>query len=147
VIRFEKSGFQVSQCLVNGKPANLAEYITSKGISTEFPLVGDYNGSSINVSFQAVDAAKGTVELYAPVFAGVDYHFAKPVADYSGAFAKAVTGEEPEPAFACNCILNYLYGKLEGKTAGHLTGPITFGEIAHQLLNQTVVRLQILGAG
>jgi hypothetical protein len=147
VIRFEETGFHVSQCLINGKPANLAEYITSKGIPTEFPLVGDYNGSSINVSFQAVDAAKGMVELYAPVFAGVDYHFAKPVADYSGAFAKAVTGEEPEPAFACNCILNYLYGKLEGKKAGHLTGPITFGEIAHQLLNQTLVRLQILDLG
>jgi hypothetical protein len=147
VIRFEKAGFHASQCLVNGKPANLAEYITCKGIPTEFPLVGDYNGSSINVSFQAVDAAKGTVELYAPVFAGVDYHFAKPVADYSDAFAKAATGEEPEPAFACNCILNYLYGKLEGKKAGHLTGPITFGEIAHQLLNQTLVRLQILDIG
>ncbi len=147
VIRFEKSGFHASQCLINGKPANLAEYIVSKGIPTEFPLVGDYNGSSINVSYQAIDAATGTVELYAPVFAGVDYRFAKPVADYSGAFAKAVTGEEHEPAFACNCILNYLYGKLEGKKAGHLTGPITFGEIAHQLLNQTVVRLQILDLG
>jgi hypothetical protein len=147
VIRFEETGFHVSQCLVNGKPANLAEYITRKGIPTEFPLVGDYNGSSINVSFLSVDAAKGTVELYAPVFAGVDYLFAKPVADYSAAFAKAVTGEEPESAFACNCILNYLYGKLEGKKAGTLTGPITFGEIAHQLLNQTLVRLQILGVG
>ncbi len=145
VIRIEKYGFHVSQCLVNGKPANLAEYITSKGIPTEFPLVGDYNGSSINVSFQAVDAAKGTVELYAPVFPGVNYHFAKPVADYSGAFAKAITGEEPEPAFACNCIHNYVYGKMKGKKAGTLTGPITFGEIAHQLLNQTAVRLQILG--
>ena len=46
-----------------------------------------------------------------------------------------------EPVFACNCILNYLYGKLEGKKTGHLTGPFTFGEIAHQLLNQTLVRL------
>ena len=147
VIRFVEAGFQASQCLVNGKPANLAEYITRKGIPTEFPLVGDYNGSSINVAFQAVDAAKGTVKLYAPVFAGVDYHFAMPVADYSGAFAKAITGEEPEPAFACNCVHNYVYGKMEGKKAGNLTGPITFGEIAHQLLNQTVVCLQILGVG
>jgi len=147
VIRFEEAGIHVGTCLINGKPAKLAEYISLKGIPTEFPLVGDYNGSCINVSFQAVDAAKGTVDLYAPVFPGVDYHFAKPVADYSGAFAKAVTGKEHEPAFACNCILNYLYGNLEGKRAGHVTGPITFGEIAHQLLNQTLVRLQILDVG
>jgi len=46
-------------------------------------------------------------------------------------------------AFACNCILNYLYGKLEGKKTGDITGPITFGEIAHQLLNQTMVRLYL----
>lgn len=146
-IRFEEAGFQVSKCLVNGGPANLAEYIVSKGIDTELPLIGDYNGSSINVSFQAVDADKGTVSFYAPVFPGVDYHFAKPIQDYAGAFAHAIEKEEHTPVFACNCILNYLYGKLEGKKTGHITGPITFGEIAHQLLNQTMVRLNLLDLG
>jgi hypothetical protein len=143
LIRFEEAGFHVSKCLVDGKPANLAEYITSNGIPAEFPLVGDYNGSAINVSFQSVDAAAGTVALYAPVFPGVDYHFAKPVEDYAGAFGKAIPAEKDEPAFACNCILNFLYGKLEGKTTGRITGPITFGEIAHLLLNQTMVQLHL----
>jgi hypothetical protein len=143
VIRFEESGFQVTNCQVNGKPANLAKYITEKGIPTEFPLVGDYNGSNLNASFLNVDAAKGTVDLYAPVFPGVDYRFAKPVADYAGAFADTLTSGKEVPAFACNCILNYLYGKLEGKKTGDITGPITFGEIAHQLLNQTMVRLYL----
>jgi hypothetical protein len=143
LIRFEEAGFRVSKCLVDGKPANLAEYITSNGIPTEFPLVGDYNGSAINVSFQSVDASAGTVDLYAPVFPGVDYHFGKPVEDYAGAFGKAIPAEEDEPAFACNCILNFLYGKLEGKATGRITGPITFGEIAHLLLNQTMVQLHL----
>jgi hypothetical protein len=143
VIRFEESGFQVTNCQVNGKPVNLAKYITEKGIPTEFPLVGDYNGSNLNASFLNVDAAKGTVDLYAPVFPGVDYRFAKPVADYAGAFADTLTSGKEVPAFACNCILNYLYGKLEGKKTGDITGPITFGEIAHQLLNQTMVRLYL----
>ena len=147
LIRFEESGFRVSKCFVDGKPANLAEYITSNGIPTEFPLVGDYNGSAINVSLQSVDAAAGTVDLYAPVFSGVDYHFAKPVQDYAAAFSKAITAEEDEPAFACNCILNYLYGKLEGKTTGRITGPITFGEISHLLLNQTMVQLYLRDLG
>jgi hypothetical protein len=39
--------------------------------------------------------------------------------------------------------LNYLYGKLEGRKTGDLTGPITFGEIAFQLLNQTLVYLEV----
>jgi len=147
LIRFEEPGFRVSKCLVDGKPANFAEYIASHGISLEFPLVGDYNGSAINVSFQSVDATAGTVDLYAPVFPGVDYHFAKPVGDYAGAFEKAIAVEEDEPAFACNCILNYLYGKLEGKTTRNITGPITFGEIAHQLLNQTMVQLYLRDLG
>ena len=102
VIRFEESGFQVTNCQVNGKPANLAKYITEKGIPTEFPLVGDYNGSNLNASFLNVDAAKGTVDLYAPVFPGVDYRFAKPVADYAGAFADTLTSGKEVPAFACN---------------------------------------------
>jgi hypothetical protein len=140
-IRFEKAGFHVSECLIGEERANLADYMIAHGISTAFPLVGDYNGSLINVSFQKVDAAARVVELYAPVFRGVTYRFAKPVSDYAGAFADQVTGEEGHVEFACNCILNYLYGKLEGKKTGHVTGPITFGEIAHQLLNQTMVRL------
>jgi len=143
VIRFEESGFHVANCLVNGKSTNLAKHMAAKGIPTEFPLVGDYNGSNLNASFLNVDAAKGTVDLYAPVFPGVDYHFAKPVADYAGAFADTLTSGKQAPAFACNCILNYLYGKLEGKKTGDITGPITFGEIAHQLLNQTMVRLYL----
>jgi hypothetical protein len=147
VIRFEQAGFHVSHCLINGMPANFAEYIVSHKLPTEYPIIGDYSGSSINVSFQAVDRVKGTVDLYAPVFPGVDYHFAKPVADYSAAFAQAVSGDKREPEFACNCILNYLYGKLEGKKTGCITGPVTFGEIAHQLLNQTLVRLNILDVG
>ena len=36
-------------------------------------------------------------------------------------------------------MLNYVYGELENKHTGSLTGPMTFGEIAFQLLNQTLV--------
>jgi hypothetical protein len=147
VIRFEKGGFHVTECLIGGKKQNLADYIGRNGIQVELPLVGDYNGSSINVSIQKVDRLARTVDLFAPVFPGVDYRVAKPVADYSSAFAHAVAAEPQEPAFACNCILNYLYGNLEGKKTGGVTGPITFGEIAHQLLNQTMVRLYLRDIG
>ena len=147
VVRFDQTGFHVAQCRIGGKPANLADYICENGISTEFPLVADYNGTSINVSFQKNDPVARTVDLFAPVFPGVDYRFAKPVEDYEGAFARQIAAEDCEPYFACNCILNYLYGHLEGKKTGCITGPITFGEIAHQLLNQTMVRLYLRDIG
>lgn len=143
LIEFDEVGFRVTTCRINGKPVNLADYIASHNIGPELPLVGDYNGSAINVSLQKVDAAAHAVDLYAPVFPGVRYHFAKPVADYARAFASALSDADAKPAFACNCILNYIYGKLEGKKTGQITGPITFGEIAHQLLNQTMVRLYL----
>ena len=67
--------------------------------------------------------------------------------DYADAFARAIPADDDSPAFSCNCILNYLYGKLEGKKTGHVTGPITFGEIAHVLLNQTMVQLHLRDLG
>jgi hypothetical protein len=45
------------------------------------------------------------------------------------------------PVFMCNCILNFLYGELEGKKTGALQGAITFGEIAFKLLHQTLLHL------
>ncbi|MFZ1086787.1 MAG: hypothetical protein WAN35_17630 [Terracidiphilus sp.] len=143
VIHFKEEGFQVAGCLINGKPANLADYIADRKIRTEFPLVGDYCGCPVNVSIQSVDPVTHCVDLYAPVFPGVDYRFATPVEDYANAFAKVIGTEAEVPEFSCNCILNFLYGKLEGKKTGNVTGPITFGEIAHQLLNQTLVRMYL----
>jgi hypothetical protein len=143
VLRFAEAGFHGVGCLIDGKPDNLDDYICRKRIQTEFPLVGDYNGTAINVSFQVVDPVTCAVDFSAPVFPGVDYHFAKPLADYSAAFGNAIAVEAHEPAFACNCVLNYVHGKLEGRKTGLITGPMTFGEIAHQLLNQTMVRLYL----
>jgi hypothetical protein len=82
------------------------------------------------------------VSLYAPVFTGVKYRIAAPVPDYIGSFAKALP-KGVNPAFSCNCILNFLYSELEGKVTAGITGPVTFGEIAYQLLNQTLVYLTI----
>ena len=108
------------------------------------PLVGDFAGAHGNVSFQNIDVATGEVTFYAPVFTDVVYWIAKPVADYAGTLRQGLSAiEDHSIAFSCNCILNYAYGSLEGQKLGSLHGPITFGEIGHQLLNQTVVALRI----
>lgn len=141
-IRFTSEGFfSESNCLVEGKPTNLAQYIAEHNINTELPLVGDYNGTMINASIRAIDRAAGVVRFYAPVFPEVEYHFAKPMPDYAHAFERYAAIEGP--AFSCNCLLNFIHAGLEGKTTGNFYGPVTYGEVAYLLLNQTLVYLTI----
>lgn len=142
-ITFPRNGFaSTGDCRIDGVPANLARYIADRSIDTKLPLIADYNGAMINVSIQSANAESGEVCFYAPVFEGVEYRFANPVGDYTHAFEQreAIEGV----AFSCNCILNFLYADLEGKTIGSFSGPITFGEIAYMLLNQTLVYLRIV---
>jgi hypothetical protein len=144
-IVFESEGFTSSgDCRIAGEPANLARYIRENAINTKLPLIADYNGALINVSIQSVDHETGTVKFYAPVFSGVAYRFAEPIADYVEAFDSAGQTGADGLVFSCNCILNYLYAELEGERTGNFTGPVTFGEIAYMLLNQTVVYLKII---
>ena len=139
--RFSKSGFSADRAWVDGVETPLAAYLQNEGIDTRLPLIANYGGALINVSVQSVDPESGKVAFYAPVMEGVDYRFAKPLEDYAGAFAQQ-SGTGGAGQYSCNCILNYLYGELEGKSTGGFTGPVTFGEIAYMLLNQTLVRLE-----
>jgi hypothetical protein len=141
-IMFESDSFVMQDALINGEKRDFAKYITDNAIDTRLPLVADYNGALINVSFQSVD--NGRVAFYAPVFKGVEYRLAKPVGDYITQFVNQMPKITSDSVFfSCNCILNYLYCNLEGRKAGHFTGPVTFGEIAYQLLNQTLVYAEI----
>ncbi|PID26742.1 MAG: hypothetical protein CR982_08875 [Candidatus Cloacimonadota bacterium] len=138
-ITFSKSGFTCKTCFVNGKEMDFAQYIKDNNISTKLPLVADFFGATVNASFMSIE---DEVKLYAPVFDAIDYKIAKPINNYMEEFSKIVSQDE-NIVFCCNCILNYLYGKLENKKTGSFTGPITFGEIAYQLLNQTLVYVTI----
>ena len=145
VLHFGHTGFSFDQVQVNGETVSFAKYLRSRGLTHgKLPLVGDFAGAHLNASLQGIDATSGTVTLYAPVFAGVDYHFAKPVADYAAAFRHKLADVDPAGVvFGCNCILNFLHGGLEGKAIGGVAGPVTFGEIAYQLLNQTLVMVRV----
>lgn len=139
---FPETGFSASKARVNGTEVDLAAYITAQGLDTRLPLIANYAGALINVSFQNVDTAKGEVTFYAPVIAGVEYRLASAMPDYAAAFA-ATLGTGGEGMLSCNCILNYLHGDMAGKKTGRFTGPVTFGEIAYILLNQTLVKLDL----
>lgn len=143
VITFPETGFSATRCRVNGEEVVFADYIAKNSLNSAYPLVADYNGAQINTSFQEVNQETKKVSFYAPVFTGIEYRQAAPVGDYVHEFEALAKGAHENIEFSCNCILNYLYGELQGRKTGDLNGPITFGEVAYQLLNQTLVYLNV----
>jgi hypothetical protein len=142
LIEFKEEGFTVKKCLIDGKETVFSDYIKQNSVDTKLPLVGEYSGTGINVSFKSVN--EGVVHLYAPVFSGIKYRIAKEIPDYVNIFnSRLMEFKNTTAAFSCNCILNFLYGELEGKSIQGFTGPITFGEIAYQLVNQTLVYVTV----
>jgi hypothetical protein len=139
-IQFPQAGFDATDATVDDRKVNFATYLRDGRFDASLPLVADYAGTDVNVSIKAIDEAAGKVSFYAPVFPGVDYHLAAPVANYAAAFAGQVP-RHARPLLSCNCILNYVFGELDGKLTAPFVGPFTFGEIAHQLVNQTLVYL------
>lgn len=142
-IQFDVNSFEVSDCWINGEKQNFAEYITKNKIDTKPPLICSYAGADINVCIKEVDEDQGKVHFYAPVFKGRKYKIAVSLEDYAQEFSEQLPVHKGTTAFSCNCILNFLYGELEGKKAGK-PGPITFGEIGYHLLNQTMTYLDII---
>jgi hypothetical protein len=142
LLTFDEEGFVIVNCFVNGEKQNLSEYIKRTGLDTKLPLVADYCGAKVNVSYQGVRESDGAAMAYAPIFKGVKYKLAAPVPDYVAAFHSKLP-HDASPVFACNCILNFVYSQLEGKTVENMYGPVTFGEIAYQLVNQTLVYLEV----
>ena len=148
-LQFLEQGFSVGKALVNGRSVAFSAYLKENGINLQLPMVAEQGGSAVNVSFQGIDESSGRVSFLAPVFPGVTYRMARPIGDYVAAFEDEVTsaGLETGPVVvSCNCVLNYLYSGLEGRQTEQFVGPITFGEVAHQLLNQTMVYLSVKNA-
>ncbi|MDR0554095.1 MAG: hypothetical protein LBG76_04780 [Treponema sp.] len=141
-ITFEEDAFTVKKCRIDGKEADFVKYLAENRLDTTLPLVGDYMGNGIAISLDRV--MDDGMRLYAPVFRGIEYRFAKPVPDYAAAFrAKLAELGGTDPLFACNCIFNFLHGDLEGKKLGGGYGPVSFGEIAWQLMNQALMYLRL----
>lgn len=138
-ITVDKAGFSCTDACVNGVSTNLAQYLVDAKVDTRLPLVADYFDAMVNVSVRSIDATRGEVSFYAPLFPNVTYRLARPVENYEAAFSREVRRIGAVPTLAMNCILNYTYGALEGKCAGDIRCPVTFGEIAYGLLNQTLV--------
>lgn len=145
ILTFLDDGFSCTEVMVNGIRESFGDYIIRNNLDTKMPLVANYFGKLVNISFQSFEAG-GKVTFYAPVFTGVRYKHSKQANNYADEFNNQMEKNDlkgKEILFACNCVLNYIHLNLEGKKTGPFTGPVTFGEIAYQLLNQTLVYLTI----
>lgn len=137
--------FKVKNCLINGKEENLYDYIIEHKLNTQNPLMSDYAGAKINISFLSLDEQEREVVFYAPLFKGKKYTYSERIGSYKESFKEAITPileRENNILYSNNCILNYVYGKLD-QTSIDFTGASVFGGIAYILLNQTFAYLTI----
>jgi hypothetical protein len=140
IITFPKSVFEVTDAFVNGKKVVFSDYLKENKIDFQLPLVADYMGAMVNVSFRDLNEQAKSVRMFAPVFPNVNYKLAKPFLNYEKQFEAALKKHDiVNPLFSCNCVLNFLYANLEGKKLGDISSAMTFGEVAYMLLNQTFV--------
>ncbi len=140
VLTFPEDSFEATTCWVNGEPRRLVDYLLEQNIDQRLPLVADYMGTSVTVDLGVVDETAGRVTVLAPVMRDMVYRFAEPVPDYARALRAALPHIDPDQLVFCvNCVDNFFYGGLEGERLGLFVGPCTFGEVAYQLFNQTIV--------
>ncbi|MDE0472290.1 MAG: hypothetical protein OXH57_10155 [Ekhidna sp.] len=140
-LEFGKGATEVKECIIDGKKQNIYDYFKSEGMGLDQPLINDVNGSSLNTSI--LDDEAKTAKFYVPVSPDYKYQISKPLSDYEEKFEKKYKTIKKQIHFRCNCILNYLFAKLEGEKTGDVTGFITFGEIAYLILNQTMAYLTL----
>lgn len=140
-IIFPENGFDGTYCIINGKKTKFADYLQENNYKDNLPLVSNYAGALVNVGFRWHNK-NGKIDLYAPVFKNTIYKMADNVTNYAAEFRKKLD-PHVDIDFSCNCLMNYFNFKLPGEKIPGVTGPITYGEIAYQLLNQTFVYLVI----
>ncbi len=130
-ITFDQSSMAIEHAMINGVKQNFPEYLIKNHIDLRLPMVANYSGAMMNVNcFEIKD---GKVYVSAPVFEAVQYRFAE-------------LDNSPEPflvneqtLFSFGCVANFVHPYLREHCMKNLHGPITYGEIAYQLVNQTIM--------
>jgi hypothetical protein len=140
---FDAPSFTVRECTINGAREDLYEYAVRKKIGVHQPLVTDLNGEPICVSMKAVDDDARAVHFFAPVMRGRVYRLGDAVSGYRDRLIKIIQERALQPVLAFNCFHNYAFGGLMAPAPYPLPGPAVFGELAHVLMNQTLVCLSI----
>ncbi|MDR1667631.1 MAG: hypothetical protein LBS03_08085 [Bacteroidales bacterium] len=135
-IAFEQSSMVVTEALINGKKRNFAEYLRETGFNTQMPFVANYSGAMINVVCCGITEKE--VYLSAPVFQSLNYRIAEIDPKLT---EPTLTGEKI--IFSITCIGNFIQPDICAQYLQKMHGPVVYGEIAYQMLNQTTVYLTV----
>ncbi|MDR1156664.1 MAG: hypothetical protein LBL04_18320 [Bacteroidales bacterium] len=135
-IMFDDDGWVQENATIDGVRQNFAEYIRKNRIETDYPLISNYAGAPVCVSYLKTEGNK--VYTYAPLFKGVEYHFSE-----ANRQAPGLVLSGGDIIYSMSCIRNFQRPELCGTYIEKMNGPVTFGEIAYQLVNQTTVYLTV----
>jgi hypothetical protein len=115
---------------------NFSAYLREVGFDGKLPFVANYSGAMINVV--CCGTSEEEVYVSAPVFPSVDYRIAE------------IDQNISEPAlisehiiFSATCIGNFIQPDICAQYLKKMNGPVVYGEIAYQLLNQTTIYVTI----
>jgi len=139
---FPITSFEQSECKINGKEGNIADYLISINHPIMLPLISSTNGTLINRDIQLINKEERKVSFFSPVYNDEKYRLAKETDDFTLLFKDKLQINKDDTKYSCLCVSFYMLGNLENKTI-NINGAFTFGEIAYQLLNQTAVFLLI----
>ncbi|MDR1672337.1 MAG: hypothetical protein LBS09_02570 [Bacteroidales bacterium] len=135
-ISFDYGGMVLKDAFINGERRNFAEYLRGINYKTRSPLVANYSGTMINVSF--IGAKGDTVYMYAPVYPSVNYRIGE--LDDTIASPSLISSDI---VFSVTCIINFLQPELCARFLQKMNGSVAYGEVAYQLLNQTTVYVTV----
>lgn len=143
VLKFPINSFVQSDCIIDGKEGNIADFLndlknTGVGVT---PLITNMNGAFVNRDIRFIDNDNRTVSFFSPVYEGDEYRMSKSPGNYLETFNKRLSGKE-NVAACFSCTSYFLGGNFEGHKIDY-NGIYAFGEIAYQLLNKTIVTLEI----
>jgi hypothetical protein len=142
-IVFDSPSFWVQDCTINGQRNDFYTYAIHNNLELHHPLVTELNGEHISVALKVIDAETRSVQFYAPVMKDRIYRLAASVPDYRNALIRVAAEKKLDPVLSCNCVHNFTYGDLMAPQPYPLPGPAVFGELAHVLMNQTLVCLSV----
>ncbi len=135
-IRFDYTGQVIKDAIINGAKQNFADYLHKNNINLQYPLVANYAGAMMNIN--CFDIRGDVTYLSASVFESIDYRFAEIDPSVS-----EPTLIDDRIVFSATCITNFLQPELCRKYMKKLHGPVVYGEIAYQLVNQTTMYVTV----
>lgn len=145
-LQFTEQGFAISQCTVNGVPQDFYEYLQRYGgedVPTLQAMIG-YTRFNVHA---LVDHQLRCAMMTMPVISGVDYQTVvldERVGATCRDFMLANPAQQPgELVSTISCLGLYNRVKTRQTEALNCPGVFTYGEIAHYLHNEVIVKMHI----